>query len=383
MAIAALCPGPTVITGDDQIQRRSVMPLVKALRELGAEAVITRPGADAPPVVIRGPLSGGTAHFVGLTSPPISAVLLAAAIGTAPVTINVEAPRETPYIDMTLRWMERFGVTVAEQSPDYRHFRVAGGAAYRAADATVPGDWSSAAFPLVAAVCCPGDVAIGGLDLGDVQGDKAVVDHLLAMGAHIDTDAAAGPLRIQGEAPLRGGARIDRDAAGGRLLIRGGTPLRRSTRIDRDAAAGPLRIRGGTPLHGGTRIDLTNIPDALPALAVAACRAQGPTTFTGLAHVRLKETDRVAVMEAELTKLGATVTSDEDTLVIHGTGGLEGGTATSHGDHRVAMALAVAGLFSRTPVVVKGAECVAVSFPRFFALMNRLGAGIELGERIE
>ncbi|MDR3284341.1 MAG: 3-phosphoshikimate 1-carboxyvinyltransferase [Treponema sp.] len=332
MALAALCQGYTVVTGDYQIRRRPVLQMVDALRELGAEAFLTRPGQDAPPAVIGGVMKGGTAHFPGLTSPVISAVLMAGAAGPADVTVEVAEPREVPYIQMTIGWMRRYGVTLAEQSPDYRHFRVAGGQTYRAVESTVPGDWSAAAFPLVAAVCTPSELAVSGVDLADVQGDKAVVDHLISMGAD----------------------------------------------ITKDASGGVLLVRGGKSLKGGAVISLKDIPDALPALSAAACYARGDTVFTGLAHVRLKETDRVAVMERELTKLGAWIETTGDALIVHGGIPLTGAEVESHNDHRVAMALTVAGLFSQGTTRVKDAECAAVSFPGFFELMNSAGAHIDI-----
>jgi 3-phosphoshikimate 1-carboxyvinyltransferase len=114
----------------------------------------------------------------------------------------------------------------------------------------------------------------------------------------------------------------------------------------------------------------------LPALAVAAAYAEGATTFTGLAHVRVKETDRVAVMEKELGKLGVRVQTTADTMTVYGGAMLTGAELDSHGDHRVAMALAVAGLFAEGSVRVRGVECVPVSFPGFFELLKGTGAGV-------
>jgi 3-phosphoshikimate 1-carboxyvinyltransferase len=331
MALAALCDGYTVLTGDYQIRRRPVSALAAGLRELGATAFLTRPGQEAPPVVVGGRMRGGTAHFSGFNSQVVSAVLLAAPLCRGRVAVEVENPREKPYVQMTIDWMKRCGVELAEQSPDYKHFCVEGGQAYRAVESTIPSDWSGVAFPLVAALCTPSTVTIAGVDFADAQGDKIVVDHLIALGAD----------------------------------------------VTKDRAAGTLTVRGGKPLRGGTTIDLNDTPDALPALCVAACYATGDTTFTGLAHVRVKETDRVAVMASELGKLGARIDSDAETMTVHGGPPLQGATVESHDDHRVAMSLCTAGLFAAGSTTVKDADCASVSFPGFFDLMRGVGAAIK------
>ncbi|MEA4847819.1 MAG: 3-phosphoshikimate 1-carboxyvinyltransferase, partial [Clostridiaceae bacterium] len=176
------------------------------------------------------------------------------------------------------------------------------------------------------------EIVISGVDFDDCQGDKAVVDHLIAMGGN-----------------------IGKDPKNKRMVV-----------------------KGGTPLHGGLTIDLNDIPDSLPALSVAACFAEGKTTFINLAHVRVKETDRVAVMENELKKLGADIEIGPDHMIVNGGKTLTGAVVESHDDHRVAMALAVAGLFAQGETIVKDSECANVSFPKFYEKMNALGAGFEV-----
>ena len=171
------------------------------------------------------------------------------------------------------------------------------------------------------------------LDFQDSQGDKAVADLLIEMGAD-----------------------ITKDENGHRMVI-----------------------RGGKPLHG-IQIDMTAIPDSLPALAVAAAYAQGDTHFTNLAHVRVKETDRVAVMQEALTCCGADVEITADTMTIHGGKTLVGSEINSHDDHRIAMAMTVCGLFADGEMKVSNPECADVSFPGFFDLMNKVGAKFEIRE---
>lgn len=222
--------------------------------------------------------------------------------------------------------MRRFGVEL-EHAADYSRFALRGRQGYRAVDAMIPADWSAAAFPLVAALVTGGKLIVDGVDFNDCQGDKAVVDYLAEMGAD-----------------------IVRDTEGGRLVIHGGR------------------------LTGGRTIDMSNTPDALPAMSVAAAFAEGDTRFTGLTTVRLKETDRVSVMAEELGKLGVSVDYDADSMTVHGGAAMHGAVTESHDDHRVAMALSVAGLAIDGETVIKDAECATVSFPGFFDVMRGVGA---------
>lgn len=330
IAMSALTEGYSVITGDYQIRRRPQKSMVDTLNELGAQAVISRPDCAAPPIIVKGPLKGGTAHLSGFSSIFVSGTLATAPLSENGVTIEVEKPLETPYIQMTIDWMRRYGVELSENSGDYRHFRVEGGQKYLASENSIPADWSSVAFPLVAAVTTPSEVSICGVDFDDCQGDKMVVEHLIAMGAD-----------------------IEKDRENGRLIV-----------------------HGGKGMKSGLTINLNDIPDSLPALSVAACYAEGTTTFTGLAHVRVKETDRVAVMERELKKIGADVETGPDYMIVHGGKPLKGAEVESYDDHRIAMAMAVAGLFCEGEMRVNNAACAAVSFPGFFEKMNAIGCGI-------
>lgn len=330
-AMASLCEGTTFITGDKQIRRRPIKPLLDALNQLGSEANVTRPGSIAPPCTIKGKLQGGKANFDGFCSQFISSVALAAPLAQNDTIIEVENPLEKPYLQMTLDWMERYGVK-PEVTPDYKEFKIKANQGYTACDSVVPSDWSGVAFPLVAAVTTPSELVIEGVDFNDCQGDKAVVDHLIAMGADITKD-------------------VDNH----RMII-----------------------KGGKPLKSDLTINLNDIPDSLPALSVAACYAEGKTTFTGLAHVRVKETDRVAVMEQELRKLGAEIETGPDYMIVTGGKTLTGAEVDSHDDHRVAMALVVCGMFAEGEMHVKDAECAAVSFPNFYEVMNNAGAKIDL-----
>jgi 3-phosphoshikimate 1-carboxyvinyltransferase len=329
-SVAALSEGFTIITGDEQIRRRSIAPLIEALNGLGAHAFFTHPSRTAPPVVIGGTLGGGRVTVDGSNSQVVSSLLLACPLAAGDSEITVTNALETPYVRLTLDWMERYGVRV-DHDGSYTHYTVKGGQSYRAGDHTIAADWSSAAFPLVAGAITPSRLTIEGLDFFDAQGDRAIVSHLRLFGADLVADTERGTITVQ----------------------------------------------GGKPLSGGHTIDLGPTPDMLPALAVLATQAAGTTRFTNLSQVRQKETDRVAEMQRKLTSLGCSAEIDGDDLVVAGKRAIVGGRISSEGDHRIAMALAVAGLASQEGIVIEDGACAAVSFPLFVEKLSACGAKIQ------
>ncbi|MCR5289518.1 MAG: 3-phosphoshikimate 1-carboxyvinyltransferase [Treponema sp.] len=330
--ICSLIDGYAVVTGDEQIRSRPVRAHVDALCQLGAKGFLTRPDSDCPPLVMGGRIHGGECYVPGSNSQHVSGILVPAALIAKgeTVTIHVADPKETSYVQLTIDWMKKFGVT-AEVSADHKTYTVKGGQHYKACECFVSGDWSGVAFPLVAAVCTKSAVVIKGVDFSDPQGDKRVVAILQEMGAHIDCDETHGC----------------------------------------------LHVHGGYPLHGIT-IDMADIPDALPALAVAACYASGTTTFTTIAHIRQKESDRVAVMTEELQKCGATVSFTEEKMTIVGGKALHGSVIDCHKDHRIAMAMTVCGMYADGEMYIDNAECANVSFPDFYDLLRLSGADISI-----
>jgi 3-phosphoshikimate 1-carboxyvinyltransferase len=222
---------------------------------------------------------------------------------------------------MTLDWLDRQGIRYEEL--EMKWFRIPGGQRYRAFERQIPGDFSSATFFLVAGACTDSEIALDGLDMDDPQGDKDVVEMIASMGAKVTV----------GE---------------------GGIDVRRGALV-------------------GGEFDLNATPDALCAMAVAGALAEGETRLVNVAQARVKETDRIAVMAAELRKMGANISERPDGLVIRG-GRLRGAEVKGHDDHRVVMALAVAGLAAEGTTIIDGAECAAVTFPNFVELMTGLGA---------
>lgn len=325
MATAALAHAPITLTGDYQIQRRPATALITALNDLGARAVATH-GNGCAPIEICGPLRGGATTLACPTSQYLSSLLINCPLATGDSEISVPLLNEKPYVEMTLEWLKRQKTKVVNDK--FSRLRIPGGQHYYAFSREIPADFSSATFFLVAAAITGGDVTLHGLDMSDSQGDKSVVTMLQAMGAKIEI------------------------------------------------ATNSIRVRGGD-LHGG-ELDLNATPDALPALAVAGCFARGETRLVNVAQARIKETDRIAVMHTALAALGADIEERPDGLIIKESA-LHGGTVESHDDHRVVMALAVAGLRASAPVTINGADALRITFPNFTDLFQALGAQYRIG----
>jgi 3-phosphoshikimate 1-carboxyvinyltransferase len=323
LTLAALGEGWTVFTGDEQIRVRPAGPLLDALRGLGAEAISTR-GNGCAPFMVRGPLRGGTIRIACPTSQYLTSLLIGSPLAEGDVKIEVNELNEAPYVEMTLGWLDSQGIRCEREG--LRRFSIPGGQGYRAFNRAIPADFSSATFFAVAAAITGSAVTLRGLDRQDTQGDKAALDVLAAMGAEVAWSDDG-------------------------VTVRGGD------------------LRGG-------EFDLNAIPDALPALAVAACFAEGTTRLTNVPQARIKETDRIRAMREELTRMGSRVEELPAGLVLHG-GGLKGAMVQGRADHRVVMALAVAGLAADGTTEVETAEAAAVTFPSFVDLMTELGARIE------
>ncbi len=369
---AALAGGLTIFTGDEQIRRRSAAPLLSALAQLGATALSTR-GSGCAPIVTGGGLRCGPVAIESPTSQYLSSLLLAAplaapaadsgAAGGTPAATDIQVLllNERPYVEMTLWWLDSQGIHYEREG--YDRFRIPGGQSYHAFDTEIPGDFSSATFLACAAAITGSTLTLEGLDMSDPQGDKAVLAILAEMGCTVEE--GDGSVTVSGPQ----GA-FDADGGFARATLTGGI------------------------------FDLNAIPDALPALAVTACFAGEPVELSNVPQARSKETDRVAVMAAELARMGAQVEELPDGLRVRpradggaAAGGgsapgtparaaptpppLTGARVHGHGDHRVVMALAVAGLGAAGETTVDTTEAAAVTFPGFFEVLRSLGASVE------
>jgi 3-phosphoshikimate 1-carboxyvinyltransferase len=260
-----------------------------------------------------------------MTSQYLSSLLINAPLADNNTDIEVKKLVEKPYVDMTLAWMSEHGVWYEQDG--YDRFHLLGGQKYEPFETTIPGDFSSATFFLCAAAITGSDLTLLNLDMNDTQGDRAVVEMLAAMGAKIEQ------------------------------LPEG------------------IRIIGGE-LKGGD-FDLSGTPDALPAMAVTACFAEGKTRLYNVAQARLKETDRICAMRQELSAMGAEIEEMLDGLIIEGRP-LHAARVRGHGDHRIVMALAVAGLACKGLTEIDTAEAMNITFPNFVELMQDSGASMTI-----
>ncbi len=357
--IAATFNGWSVFTGDASIRKRPVHHVVDALKQLGAEAYISQPESSSCPLIIKGPVvhqkkvvTGGT-----VSSQYISGLMMAALRLDEPVEIELTDPKETPYLTMTHKWLESVGAEVYI-SEDFKHIRVSKPAQLKAFDTTIPSDWEGVAFPLIAALLTDSEIVIDNVDGSGTQGDDAIVSVLQSVGADIVWDKKQNTLTVRGGKKSSNGI--------GRLST---------------------EKLPNKELH----VNLSGFPDAICAVAVAACFTEGVTYIEDIGVCRRKETDRIVVLNKELSKLGAEVEEGEDFMIIHGHSPvladgsanpafcLHGAEVDSYDDHRVAMSLSCLGLGLRdgSCVTVKDAECCAVSFPRFYDVMNDIGSGFE------
>jgi 3-phosphoshikimate 1-carboxyvinyltransferase len=314
----------TTFTGDAQIQTRPVGPLLEALQDLGAECVSLNRNGKAP-VRIGGQLKGGRTSIEAKTSQYVTSLLMCAPLAAGDTEIDVTLLNEPGYVQMTLDWLDKQGI--AYENDRMRRFRVQGGQSYRAYDLPVPADFSSATFFLCAGALFADEITLEGLDFADSQPDKAVVDYLRAMGADISIDADAITVR-----------------------------------------AAALK---------GAEIDMNATPDALPAMAVVGAYAEGTTRLVNVPQARMKETDRIACMAQELTKMDARVEELPDGMVVHHSK-LKAAHLDGRGDHRIVMALSLAAMGLDESCTIDTAEAMAVTFPDFVDLMRSVGADMTL-----
>jgi 3-phosphoshikimate 1-carboxyvinyltransferase len=326
-------PFVSVLTGDASLRRRPMRRVIEPLRRMGAE-LFAWGGGERAPVVVQGrrPLNA-IDEALPVASAQLKSALLLAALSAEGTTRITEPARSR---DHTERMLPQFGARVTVEE---RGVSLAGPQRLRGGEITVPGDLSSAAFPLVAAAILPSaGVRVTAVGVNPTR--TGLLDLLGAMGAKIGMER---PRELSGE-PVA------------------------------DLTAQAAELRGVTA--AGSQI--VSMIDEFPILCVAAAVAKGETVVQDAQELRVKESDRIAVMAAELRKLGAGIEERPDGVRIAGGAALRGASCHSHGDHRIAMALAVAGLAAEGDTVVEDVECIETSFPGFAELFKRLGADITL-----
>lgn len=326
-ALTAAGRGRYELDGIERMRERPIGDLIEVLRALGAGVEYLGEEGFPPLVVHANGLRGGK---VGFHSPPssqlISSVLMAAPYASGDVLIEITGElHSVPYLKLTTAVMDRFGVAVVEQyDAGGTQFIVAAPQRYGGRAFTIEPDATNASYFLAAPAVAGGRVTVEGLGTSSVQGDVRFVDVLERMGCEVHRE-----------------------------------PERLTVRLPR---GGRLR---------GVDVDLNDMPDTVQTLAVVALFADGPTEIRNVANLRIKETDRIAALDRELTKLGAVVEQRPDGLRITPPERLTPAAIDTYDDHRMAMSFAPAGL--RIPdLVINDPKCCAKTFPDFFERFEKL-----------
>ena len=326
LGVAGVLNGTTIFTGDHQIRKRPIENLIRSLNELGADCFTSRQNG-CPPVVVKGSIKGGETNLQAITSQYLTCLLIACPLANENSKINVPILYEAPYVDMTLWWLNKQGIKY--KNDGFKVFEIPGGQKYKAFNERIPGDFSSATFFATLAAISGGEIFLDNLDMTDPQGDKEVFDILTRMGAKVWVESSG------------------------------------------------VRVKGG--VLEGIEIDMNAIPDALPAMAVVGCFAKGETKLLNVPQARLKETDRIKVMFEELTKMGADIEELEDGLIIRQSR-LKSASVNGHHDHRIVMALAVAGMNVDGETLIDTAEAIKVTFPEFINYARDCGGNLNISE---
>ena len=335
---AALCHSRLI--GDDSLSKRPMRRVVEPLTQMGAS--ITALGAnDCAPLVIRGAPLHGITYSPPIASAQVKSAILFAGLYADGVTTVVEP---FPSRDHTERMLEYFLVKLrreevrTERSRKSQEYRVSmlGQQQIESRDFVVPGDISSAAFWLVTAACQPGSrLLVKNVGLNPTR--TGILDVLVRMGARV------------------------------REVVES---------VEEGEPSGIIDIKGdsltGTVIEGS---EVPNVIDELPILAVAGALAQGRTIIRDAKELRVKETDRIAAIAENLRAMGVEVQEADDGMTIYGGGKLSGATLPSFGDHRIAMAFAIAGLFATGSTIIEDVGCIRTSYPQFESILMHLQRG--------
>ncbi|UCE18946.1 MAG: 3-phosphoshikimate 1-carboxyvinyltransferase [Gemmatimonadota bacterium] len=315
-----------VLTGDDSIRRRPMLRVVGPLREMGAKIFGREDGRFAPLSIMGSDLNPSSYTLPVASAQVKSALLLAGLYTTGETVVKEPAPTR----DHTERMLRCMGKEVKSSDGN---IAIRGGGELSPLDLEVPGDISSAAFFLVSGLVCPdSQVTIRGVGVNPTR--TGIIDVLSEMGGNI----SVANERAEGGEPV----------------------------ADLQVESSELR---GIDIHGGM---IPRVIDELPVIAVAATQAKGKTVVRDAQELRVKETDRIRASVEELSKLGAKIEESDDGFSVEGPTELRGAKCHSHDDHRIAMALAVAGLVAEGETNITNADCVDVSFPNFFETLTNL-----------
>lgn len=315
--IASLFNSTTTLEAHGSLLKRESSFISPALNSLGANI---RSNNGLPPLIITGPISGGTVYIDGSKgSQFLSGLLMSLPLAKDDSIIFVSELKSKPYIDLTQQILNLFGIDIVNQ--EYGIFSINGKQFYKSANIEVEGDWSSASFLMVAAAIA-GEITITGLNTASKQADKSILYALQSAGAFVEYRKNA--------------IKVSKN----RLLS-----------FDFDA---------------------NDCPDLFPPLAALAAYCRGITRIKGAERLMNKESNRAAAIIDEFMKLGLKINVIGDEMYIYGGGKISGGTVSSRNDHRIAMAMAVTALGAESPVIIQLHNCVRKSYPEFFDDLRKL-----------
>lgn len=325
-ALCALSSHHYLIKGDQScVERRIVEPLFSGIMQLGG-SIFCPETIGRPPYYVRGPISSGYALIDGMDSQPVSALLMAASFLPCKTIIEVINPQETDWIDVTLSWLERMGVSVKNDS--YKFYEVRGKKEYSGFDLSLTGDIRSSSYAMVAAILSQKPIKISKLWYGDFQGDWQLIDLFRALGQNVTVSEDI--IQIEPK-----------------------------------------------PLKHLPMIDVAPFVDSLPLVVVLSCFMPKKVILHGGAVTRFKESDRIQSIAQELKKMGAKTIEKEDGLEIYPSQ-LHGEVVSSCHDHRIAMSLVVAATQAQGVTIIEDVEWIEKSYPGFFDDMKKVGLKGEL-----
>ncbi|MGA0375388.1 MAG: 3-phosphoshikimate 1-carboxyvinyltransferase [bacterium] len=323
-AALTLGHGRFVLDGIERMRERPIQDLLDGLNQLGAQ-VRSINNSGCPPVeIIANGLPGGVTKLSGaISSQYLSAILLTSPYAQTPVEIRIiDHLVSIPYVEMTIRLMNRFGVNV-DVSEDFKSFHINAPQSYKSPKTYfVEGDASSASYFLAGAAITGGTVTVIGCGTDSLQGDAQFAKIMEMMGAEVQWEA--NQITVRGSGNLKG--------------------------ID---------------------VDMNEMPDAAMTLAVAALFAKGTTAIRNIYNWRLKETERLKAVSSELKKLGAAVEEGEDYIIIEPPEKLLSAEIATYDDHRMAMAFSLAAC-GEVPITILDPSCVSKTFPDYFAQLSKL-----------
>jgi 3-phosphoshikimate 1-carboxyvinyltransferase len=318
--IAALYTAEITMTGAVTLRNRPMTMIEEALNQLGAECRTT---GGFLPLTIKGPINGGNCEIDGsVSSQLLTGLLMALPVAEGDTEIKVNNLKSRPYIDMTIQLLQSFGIDVHHH--DYTYFHVPGKQKYIPSVYKVEGDWSGAAFLLVAGAIA-GNIKITGLKRDTLQSDIAILDALRSAGANINF-------------------------------------------VNDDIEISRAELKS-------FEFDATHSPDLFPPLVALASYCDGVSHIKGVSRLKHKESDRAETLQKEFAKMNILIEIADDVMTISG-GNPVGARVESHEDHRIAMALAVTSLQADSEVFLRDSQCISKSYPDFYRDIRSLGAVI-------